>query len=200
MAGYRFSSFRDLKREKREGVHYSIRSEDRGSGILIMAPHGGAIEPHTAELAEEVAADDFSLFAFIGEQAQHNLYELHIESHRYDEECAIRMAREAEFVFALHGLHDDVSEFLLPGGLLATARDDLARVWASQGLEVRPAKPGLEGEHPNNICNLGRLGRGVQVELSSALRRRFRRDLASRTAFVDDTRDVLLALERELRA
>lgn len=191
---YRYSSFRELKREKRRGVHYSIWSRDRGSRVLIMAPHGGRIEPYTAELARKIASQDFSLYAFVGRQGQNNLFDLHVQSHLYDEECAQRMAAAAEVVFAVHG-QDDRAEFLMPGGLHTELRRDLAEAWSECGFDVRDAQPGLGGEHERNICNAGRLHAGVQVEISSALRGRLRSDVDLGARFVEATRAVLSAFE-----
>ena len=48
----RYASYVQLAESEREGQDYSVRVEgDRSSAILVLAPHGGSIEPGTSELA-----------------------------------------------------------------------------------------------------------------------------------------------------
>jgi phage replication-related protein YjqB (UPF0714/DUF867 family) len=45
---------------------------------------------------------------------------------------------------------------------------------ANSGFTVREhSNPELQGLHPNNICNIGRSGAGVQLEISEGLRKSF---------------------------
>ena len=50
----------------------------------------------------------------------------------------------------------------------------------------------MQGKHPHNICNRGRLRAGVQIELPRSLRNAFRRDAEIRNAFVGAVRDPIL--------
>jgi phage replication-related protein YjqB (UPF0714/DUF867 family) len=50
----------------------------------------------------------------------------------------------------------------------------------------------MHGKHPNNICNRGRLGAGVQIELPRSLRNAFRRDAETHNAFAEAVRDPIL--------
>ena len=40
----RFENFKDFAAELQPEVDYRIRSEDRGTSVIIIAPHGGSIE------------------------------------------------------------------------------------------------------------------------------------------------------------
>ena len=44
----RYDTFEDLAADLQEGVDYRIRSSDRGTSVVLLAPHGGTIEPETA--------------------------------------------------------------------------------------------------------------------------------------------------------
>ena len=47
----RYSSFIDLAANEQVDIDYRIRVADRGSEAVILAPHGGWIEPETSEIA-----------------------------------------------------------------------------------------------------------------------------------------------------
>ncbi len=195
MTADRYSSFADLKHDKREGVDFCISSEDRGSHVLVMAPHGGLIEPHTTELAEAIAGEDFSFYSFIGRQRAHNRRDLHITSRSFDESLARGMAAEAELVFAVHGHQCKYAEFVMPGGRHAGLRNRLTESLRVSGFDVKEPEPGLTGRNKKNICNHGRLGKGLQVEVSKALRARLRDEEKYRSLFVNAIRLILLEYE-----
>jgi phage replication-related protein YjqB (UPF0714/DUF867 family) len=67
-----------------------------------MAPHGGKIEPGTAEIAEAVAGDDYSFYCFEGIKADGNGV-LHIRSHLFAEPRAMEAVESAEIVVTVHG-------------------------------------------------------------------------------------------------
>ena len=50
----RYKAFRELKENERENKDYIIRFRTGHSGITIMAPHGGDIEPGTSEIAGHI--------------------------------------------------------------------------------------------------------------------------------------------------
>lgn len=195
MTGDRYSSFADLKRDRRERSDYSICSEDRGSRVLVMAPHGGMIEPFTTELAEAVAGDEFSLYSFVGRQRAHNRRDLHITSHLYDEPLALKMAGDAELVFAVHGHRCKHAEFVMPGGRHAECRKRLAESLEACGFDVKQPEPGLSGTDEKNICNRGKRVSGLQIEVSKALRDRLRDEEELRLSFIEAIRLALLEYE-----
>ena len=195
MAPDRYSNFADLKKAKRLGSDYWICSEDRGVSVLVMAPHGGMIEPYTTELAEAIAGEDLSFYSFMGRQRKNNRRDLHITSHRYDEERPKVMVGQADVVFGVHGHRCKYAEFVMPGGLHDGLRKRLADELADRGFDVREPEPELAGTNAKNICNCGKLGHGLQVEISKALRDRLRDDEDQRSSFVNAVRVVLLEYE-----
>jgi phage replication-related protein YjqB (UPF0714/DUF867 family) len=152
-----------------EGRDFTVEAVRRPSPVLVMAPHGGRIEPVTGRLAEAVAAESFSLYCFRARMASGN-WRLHLTSHRFDEPRALDLLAAAETVAVIHGQRDREAHFLMVGGRDRPRRDAVERAAARAGFPVRPPVPGITGEHPANICNRGRSGRGIQLEISIALR------------------------------
>ncbi len=157
--------------------------------------HGGKIEPFTTELADSIANDDFSLYSFEGRHPRRNHQDLHVASHRYDEQRALEMVGKAEVVFALHGHRDTDTEFVMPGGRHEDLRNRLGEALADSGFDVREPEPHLGGADVSNICNRGSAGAGVQLEISKALRDRLRDDAALRRVFVEAARTVFLEFQ-----
>ena len=189
--GDRYSSFAKLAENEIEGEDYSIcvRSAPQ-SNILVMAPHGGGIEPYTTELADVIASVDFSFYTFKGIKSSGNGC-LHITGTNFDEPRALEAASEAAMVLAIHGHADRSSEFVMVGGLAAEAMRQLEGALDSAGFQIRPPPPALRGSAQRNICNRGRSGEGVQFELSRGLRDRLKGDETTRQNFVNAVRQIL---------
>lgn len=139
------------------------------SGVLIVAPHGGSIEIGTTELAELIAGDDYSLFAFNGLKLRGRNRDLHITSHHFDHpECVALAARHA-VVLGVHGCKGDSSQIYV-GGL----DDELAALLTArlqaEGLPVAATGHKYPGRNPLNICNRGARARGAQLEFTADLR------------------------------
>ena len=109
-----YRSFGELSEREIEGQDYRIRTYPRDNRVLVMAPHGGKIEPGTTEIAEAIAGDDFSLYDFEGIKPDGNGV-LHIESHLYDEPRALEAVRGAKIVLTVHGQAGRVDEFVMGG-------------------------------------------------------------------------------------
>jgi phage replication-related protein YjqB (UPF0714/DUF867 family) len=164
-----FDSFGCLAENFVEGTDYRIRLRDGVSGVLVMAPHGGRIEPGTDEIAETVAGNYHAFYAFCGLRENGNR-RLHITSHRFDEPKALALAGRATVIVTIHGCRDKTPAVYI-GGRHHGLRRQFKRQMAVAGFDVR-RHPHLPGLHPANICNRGRCGRGVQLEISAGLRRR----------------------------
>jgi phage replication-related protein YjqB (UPF0714/DUF867 family) len=190
----RYRSFQELAKDHQEGVAWKREYVFRGSRILVMAPHGGWIEPITCELAALVAGEEFSFYAFRGVGAPGG-GSLHLTSHRFDEPTALRAAGEADRVVAIHGERTRARPFVMVGGLWQRFTREMARGLWEAGFPVEAPRPGLGGRNPRNICNRGSCGGGGQLEISEGLRRSLRRDEGVKEAFVEAVRGVLLELE-----
>lgn len=168
----KYTNFAALALGERKNGAFSITAHDAGSSVVIAAPHGGAVEPGTSEIAKAIAAGDLSYYLFEGQKPDGN-GELHITSSNFDEPECLKLLKSAKTVLTVHGEASE-HEVVYVGG-----RDKAARVRIQQHLEAKAftvrehADPSLQGTHQSNICNVGRSGAGVQLELSLGLRRTF---------------------------
>ena len=60
----RSPDFATLAAAHEQDRDYRITVQDRGTRVVILAPHGGMIEPETASIARAVAGDDLSFYLF----------------------------------------------------------------------------------------------------------------------------------------
>jgi len=175
-----YRNFAELSGAEREDIDFRISAVKReGSSTVIVAPHGGAIEPGTSEVAKEVANNDLSLAIFEGIKPKGNK-RLHLTSTNFDEPRCVELVQESDTVVAIHGEgSNELSVFL--GG-----RDDELCVQLKKALErygyavKTHGNPDLHGLAAENICNRGRHGLGVQLELSSGLRQTFFQSLTDK--------------------
>ena len=170
-----YSSFKELADCEVEGQDYRIRIELRDPRVLILAPHGGRIEPATAEIAEAIAGTNYSFYAFEGLKRDGNNV-LHIESHLFDEPRALKAVEKADVVIAVHGQINRKDGFIMAGGLDTHLRSEIERQLETSGFLTRLPAEGLMGTDPQNICNRGKLRHGVQLEISRKVRDLLRND------------------------
>jgi phage replication-related protein YjqB (UPF0714/DUF867 family) len=169
-----YMSFKELVHREVEDQDYRIRIELRDPRVLIMAPHGGKIEPTTAEIAAAIAEDDYSFYCFEGLKTDSR--PLHIESHLFDEPRALQVVQKADVVITIHGQIDQKEEFVMVGGLNDSLRSEITRELEGVGFQTRVPTEGLMGTDSQNICNRGKLRRGVQLEVSRKVRDLLRTD------------------------
>lgn len=191
----KYASYEALAAGEREGVDYSKTSNDRPSAILVAAPHGGTIELGTSEIAISIAGDDFSLYRFEGLIPNRPHTDLHIESHLFDEPHGLRMAGAADVVVGVHGRKDNGdAESVWLGGLDYPLRDAIGKALRDAGFRVLTTGHRLPGEEPTNICNRGRHGVGVQLEVPRTLRNQLVVDPERLASFSRAVRDAIILL------
>lgn len=157
-------------------MDYRVRSRQCPSNTVIIAPHGGAIEPGTSEIAEAIAGKEFSFYAFEGIKDGYNS-ELHITSTAFDETIAVSLVSACSRAIAIHG-ENSREEITYLGGLdVSTLREIEVSLTRRRFSAEIHSNIGLQGRHPSNICNRTIRGCGVQLELSRGLRRSFFRSL-----------------------
>ncbi len=172
-----YNNFESLKANEIEGTDYRINLKKRDPDILIMAPHGGDIEPTTSKIADLISGEDYSLYTFEGLKAsEEENNKLHIESHLFDEQQAIGIVKKAKIVVTIQRQEDQNEEFVMVGGL---HRDLMSKIQVELNAMCFITKPPTQkylGNNPLNICNRGTLKQGVQLEISRKLRNRLNED------------------------
>ena len=139
----------------------------------MIAPHGGRIEPTTSQLAAAIAAKRFSYYSFNG-LIPDSFELLHVTSPHFDEVSCLSLLARCDRVVAVHGLKQG-SEVTILGGRDVALRDATATALNDAGYATEIAEAGdYSALDPMNICNRGRSGRGVQLELPRPLRDRLR--------------------------
>jgi phage replication-related protein YjqB (UPF0714/DUF867 family) len=170
-----YGSYAELRRYEREGVDFRIILNSGNSGVTVVAPHGGGIEPGTTEIAEALAADDHTLYSFDGLKPSGNA-KLHLTSTRFDEPVGMDAIRQARSIVAVHGCGENRT-IVYVGGLDLELKKKIRE--ALEGADFTVGEhAGLMGSAPQNLCNRGASGGGVQLEISSGLRRQMFADLS----------------------
>ncbi|MFN0104225.1 MAG: poly-gamma-glutamate hydrolase family protein [Bryobacteraceae bacterium] len=175
----KYRNFNELSQNETSGIDFSISVRRAKDAFAIVAPHGGGIEPGTSEIADSIAAEEFSYYAFDGLKRSGNT-DLHITSTRFDEPMCLIVIRHSDVVLTIHGegSDGDGSPVFL-GGLDDELGPRVGAALETKGFDVRRhPDPQLQGRERKNICNRGRSGKGVQLELSLALRKEFFRSLS----------------------
>ncbi len=165
----RYGSFHDLSRKEKEGRDYRIVFANEGAPVLIMAPHGGEIEPGTTELARAIAGKEWGFYSFCGTKQEGNFADLHITSTRFDEPRALRMAASSLCTVTVHGCRESSCRVYV-GGRDSALKEGLRQALVAGGFAVAEHSR-YAGTDPANICNKNRSGKGVQLEVTRGLRR-----------------------------
>lgn len=187
----RYPDFATLAAAHEQDRDYRITVQDRGTRVVILAPHGGTIEPETASIARAVAGNDLSFYLFEALHAgAHGDY--HITSHRFDEPRALALVAGADTSIAIHGRKDDGTDTVWLGGRDEILRDAVGDALRAAGFEAA-LNTALPGVHPSNICNRTRSGTGVQLELPRSLRRNLAEDGAMMARFSTALRAAISA-------
>ena len=113
---------------------------------------------------------EHSFYSFEGWKERHNA-DLHITSDRFDEPTGLGIVQNARTVIAVHGC-EGREEVVYLGGLDEALKSEIEGALARAGFSALASpRPELRGINPQNLCNRCRGGRGVQLELSQALRK-----------------------------
>jgi phage replication-related protein YjqB (UPF0714/DUF867 family) len=197
-AGDRYANFAALAAAECRGVTYQIRSVERASLVLIVAPHGGAIETGTSRIAEAIAGDDYSFYGFEGLVPDRAHRDLHITAVHFDEPLGCRLIAAADMVIAVHGRWDrNDPETVWLGGLDDPLRDAIGAALCVAGFAALTSGHRFPGRQPENLCNRGRRRAGVQLEIPTTVRDGLVSDAATFVAFSSAVRGALQSLRSE---
>jgi phage replication-related protein YjqB (UPF0714/DUF867 family) len=190
-----YRDFKHLSRFERAGIDFEIETRASQTGsVLIMAPHGGKIEPGTEVVASAIAGNEHSFYCFRGIKPAGN-HVLHIGSERFDEPAAVGMMASANIVISVHGLRD-TGQKIIVGGLNKYLGQSIKEVLGSLGFIVELQNFGrFSGTNTFNICNRGRSQQGIQLELSRGLRDFLSTNGERLKKFSEGIRKVIKAIE-----
>jgi len=166
-----YPSMTALRKVEREGVAFDLTWTVTDSPLIVVAPHGGAIEPRTSEIASAIAGTEHTQCQFKGKlPAGQNYPRLHVTSEHWDvEECLILIGQRTH-ALSVHGTSKAGSTVYI-GGLDTDTGAALATALRAAGFAVvQPAPADIGGTSPDNVVNKDADGAGVQLELTSALR------------------------------
>jgi phage replication-related protein YjqB (UPF0714/DUF867 family) len=188
----RYRSYNELAHHEVEGRDYEVHVAPRHSPIAIVAPHGGCIEPGTSEIATALADDRYSLFRFDGLKAAGS-DTLHLTSTRFDEPRGLSLVKMSHWVMSIHGCLGGQPKIFL-GGLDYESIHLARTMLMDSGFDASSSDHRLNGADPNNICNRGLSGKGLQLELTRGLRLTFFDDLDHRPGRQNPTDQFLVFL------
>ncbi|KAA6482420.1 poly-gamma-glutamate hydrolase family protein [Bacillus swezeyi] len=168
-SGDQYTSFEELKNNE-DPSDYRIATKQAGSQMLIMAIHGGGIEPGTSEIANELS-QSYSMYLFEGLKPSGNA-DLHITSTRFDEPIALDMAASHEYIMSLHGYYGEDRDIKV-GGTDRVKINRLVQELKQSGFPAEMLKTDdkYAGTHPDNIANKSVSGLSIQLEMSTGFRK-----------------------------
>jgi phage replication-related protein YjqB (UPF0714/DUF867 family) len=147
---------------------------------LLIAPHGGGIEPGSSEILRAVVeTGGWAWYEFAGFLRKSNKDALHISSTRFDEPTLKSMLPQAGFVVAFHGANESTQSVVYVGGKWKLGRQTIIgsinAAFGEHGIRAIDATESAEAAHLQglddaNITNLGRRAEGVQLEFSRGAR------------------------------
>lgn len=165
----KYAGYAELSRTEVSGTDYRVVAVERPeSPVVVVAPHGGSIEIGTSEVAERIAGEDHSFFAFEGLKPYGRNRDLHITSHRFDHPECLALVSRCKVALGIHGCLGESEIFV--GGLDADLTRLLSEHLSAAGFRATTAGHRYPGVNPLNICNRGTSGRGAQLELTRDLR------------------------------
>jgi phage replication-related protein YjqB (UPF0714/DUF867 family) len=171
----KYDNYRQLNENETKGKDYRIHLRQGKSGIVLMAPHGGGIEPGTTEIADAAAGDEHSFYCFDGLKKRGN-WNLHITSRRFDEPIGIDIAKNSQTIVTMHGCKEKEKTVYI-GGRDKWLKEKVAKAIRLAGFAIKESSR-FPGINELNICNRSRTGRGVQLEISMGLRRAMFQDIS----------------------
>ena len=151
---------------------------------IVMAIHGGGIEPGTSEIALAVAGyHPDTLVASVDDLGLHDFWlfegllpsgngKLHVTASHYDEPIATELVQNARRCISLHGCSDTQANGKIQiGGLDFELRDIVLEELTIAGIpaEITTNKM-LRGESPDNIANKTKILGCAQLEMGTSYR------------------------------
>jgi phage replication-related protein YjqB (UPF0714/DUF867 family) len=160
-----YDNFAQLKAHEKIGVDYRVRQTFTDSTTMILAIHGGNIERETDDIARAVARKGgYDCYEFIGISSG-----LHLTSTHFNDPAALSMVKRSTKTLSVHGCRGSQA-LTHVGGQDKVLRARVIKELKAAGFTAKIAEGSLSGTSDANICNRNAVGKGVQIELTAALR------------------------------
>ena len=167
-----YKSMTELYNDTTEGIDWKKDTRNVGKSVLIVAPHGGNLEQGTSELTKLVANNgDFDYFSFEAIRPSNNT-QLHVTSTNYDDATLHDMIQDRTATISIHGARGE-EQLVYLGGYQSSLRDAIQSQLELKGFIVKIPPKYLGGLSNNNFINKVEESTGVQLELTTALRKAF---------------------------
>ena len=147
---------------------------------LLIAPHGGGIEPGSSEIMRTVAEmGGWAWYEFAGFLRKGNKDALHISSTEFNEPTLKSMLPQTGFIVAFHGASESREPIVYVGGKWSLGRrtviEAINGAFRKHGIRAVDAIDNavaahLRGLDDSNITNLGKRAEGIQLEFSRGAR------------------------------
>ncbi|EJE24998.1 hypothetical protein HMPREF9976_02950 [Staphylococcus epidermidis NIHLM003] len=168
----KYQSMTQLEKETTEGVDWRKDTKNTGNQVLIVAPHGGSIEQGTTELTKALAdKGNYDYYSFEGIRPKNNS-ELHVTSTHYDDPTLNQMIKNRTATISIHGA-SGTEEIIYLGGPRSDLRNAIEKQLVGRGFTVKVPPEYLGGQNNKNFINKEDNNTGVQLELTTALRKAF---------------------------
>lgn len=166
-----YPSMTALRKVEQAGTAYDLTWTVTRSPLIVVAPHGGAIETRTSEIAAAIAGTEHTQCQFKGKlPAGHNFPRLHVTSEHWDvEECLI-LIRQRTHALSIHGTARPDKVVYIGGRDTAAGAELKTALDAADFNVVQPAPGDIAGTSTENFVNKDADGAGVQLELTTDLR------------------------------
>lgn len=169
----KYKDFEELTSVEIEKEDYTIHTKRSDSGVLLMAIHGGGIEPGTTEIIKYLAEENnYSYYSFNGIKKKDN-QNMHITSTNYDESQALKEVANSSITLSFHGYSEHEKKHTYIGGLDKELAKNIKIKLKEAGFSASDAPKEFDGKNRNNIVNKNKQKKGVQLELSTAQRKAF---------------------------
>jgi phage replication-related protein YjqB (UPF0714/DUF867 family) len=180
-----YPSMTALRKVEKAGVAYDLAWTITNSPLVVIAPHGGAIELRTSEITSAIAGvkidgtplDDppsdgtqHAQCQFMGKLPAGQNGRLHVTSEHWDvEECLILIGQRTH-ALSIHGANKPDKVAYIGGRDTATGAELATALRAAGFTVVQPAPADIAGTSVDNFVNKDADGAGVQLELTTDLR------------------------------
>ena len=164
-----YHNFAELAENEEESVDFNIDVRSARSRFAIVAPHGGCIEHGTSQIVRGIAGNNHAFYCFEG--LKDPSHRLHISSNRFDEPRALAIVGSVDVVITIHGAYGKTPHVYF-GGLHEELKMSFIDELTQEGFAAdHDPSPTRQGKGKTNICNRGREGKGVQIEMTQGFRK-----------------------------